>query len=216
MSDKLTDGDVSAIDKALAAAKQRKANREGTPSETTTEAAAKPAKAPKAPSAPKRPRLTDEEKAARETARAAERATKKAARETARAEKRAARDASRQPAHMRKVQKAADRLPSMSEALQLLFNEATALTAADISALALNLQHFNRVKATERALSQTIENGMSVRIVGGDTRYIGRTGTVAKAQRIRCYVTVPGVKKDVYLFTSDVEVVPAESAVAAG
>ena len=74
------------------------------------------------------------------------------------------------------------------------------------SDLALHLQHFNRVKATERALGQRVVQGTSVRIVAGDPRFIGLSGTVVKAQRIRCYVEVPGIKKPVYLFTSDVEV----------
>ena len=41
------------------------------------------------------------------------------------------------------------------------------------------------------------------------------TGVVFKAQRIRCYVTLEGVSKPVYLFTSDVSPVAAESSEAA-
>jgi flagellar biosynthesis GTPase FlhF len=216
----LTDEKVTQLDKALAAAKNRKASKSGTAAtataETTGEKPAKPPKAAKEPSAPKRPRLTDEQKAAREAAKAQERAEKKAAREAARATKKAEREAARQPAHMRKVAKAGERLGTMTEAAQLIFNEATAnLPAAQVSILALQLQHFNRVRATERALSQTIEAGMKVTIVGGDPRYIGQTGTVSKAQRIRCYVEVEGAKKPVYLFTSDVEIVSAAAAKAA-
>ncbi len=217
----LTDKDVSAVDQAIANAKNRKAAREGSaPAAATTEGSApaagapKAPKAPKVPSEPKRPRLTDEQKAARETARNTERAEKKAVRDAARAEKRAAKDSSRQPAHMRKVAKAAERLGTLNESAQLIFNEATAnLTAADLATLALHIQHFNRVKATERALTQTITEGMSVSIIGGDPRFIGQTGTVFKAQRIRCYVTVAGAKKPVYLFTSDVQ--PATAAAVA-
>jgi hypothetical protein len=75
--------------------------------------------------------------------------------------------------------------------------------------LALHIQHFNRVKATERALDQRVVQGTPVRIIGGDPKFMGMTGTVTKAQRIRCYVTVPGAKREVYLFTSDVEVLEA-------
>jgi len=214
----LTDKDVSAVDQAIANAKNRKAAREGSaPAAATTEGSAPAARAPKAPkvpSEPKRPRLTDEQKAARETARNTERAEKKAVRDAARAEKRAAKDSSRQPAHMRKVAKAAEKLGTLNDAAQLIFNEATAnLSAAEVATLSLHLQHFNRVKATERALSQSIEAGMSVTIIGGDPRFIGQTGTVFKAQRIRCYVTVAGAKKPVYLFTSDVQ--PATAAAVA-
>jgi len=213
MATKLTDNNVSAIDQAIANAKNRKAAREGTSpaaSSATTPAATKAPKPAKEPSAPKRPRLSDEEKAARDEARNKERAEKRAARAAARETKKLEKAASRQPAHMRKVMKAAEKLGTLAQASQLLFNEATAsLTAAELATLALHIQHFNRIKATERALVQTIEAGQTVTIVGGDPRFIGQTGTVTKAQRIRCYVQVEGSKKPVYLFTSDVAPVAA-------
>jgi hypothetical protein len=207
--------DVSAIDKAIASAKNRKATREGAPAGATA-AAPKAAKAAKAPSAPKRPRLTDEQKNAREATKAADRAEKKAARDLVRAAKKAEKNASKSPAHMKKVAKAAERLGTLSERAQLLLNEATAnLTAAELSTLALHIAHFNRVKSTERALDQSIEAGMSVSIVGGDPRFVGQTGTVTKSQRIRCYVSVAGAKKPIYCFTSDVVPVAATARVAA-
>lgn len=213
----MTDAKVTELDKALAKVKARKAAKDGTAT-TSTEKPAKTAKEPKEPSAPKRPRLTDEQKSEREAAKVNARNEKKAAREQARTAKRAERDAGKQPAHMRKVQKAAEKLGTLSAEAQLLFNEITAnYTAAEVATFAAHLAHFNRVQATQRALGQSIEAGMQVRIVGGDSRYIGQTGTVSKAQRIRCYVEVEGAKKPVYLFTSDVELVtPAANAAAAG
>lgn len=214
---KLGDQDVSAIDKALANAKARKAAKEN--GAATAASGDKSAATPAAPKAPARPKLTDEEKAARTAKRDAERAERKANRDAARATKLAERAANRQPAHMKKVQKAAEKLGTLAQAAQLLFNEATTnLTAAELAILALHIQHFNRVQATGRALNQKIEAGMEVTITGGDPRFIGRTGTVSKAQRIRCYVTLEGQSKPVYLFTSDVA--PAaeaeESATATG
>ena len=205
---KLTDQNVSQIDKAIAAAQARKAAKNGgAPGEP------KAAKEPRLPSEPKRPRLTEEEKAAKLAQRETERNERKANREAARTAKLAERSASRQPAHMRKVQKAAEKLSTLGQSALLLFNEATTnLSAAELSTLALHIQHFNRVSATQRALSQKIEAGNTVNIVGGDPRFIGKTGTVTKAQRIRCYVKVEGFAKDVYLFTSDVT--PAELATA--
>jgi len=210
----LTDAKVTELDKALASVKARKAAKEGKATDgDTTEKPAKAAKAPKEPSAPKRPRLTEEQKAERETEKARVRAEKKAARETARAAKKAERDASKQPAHMRKVMKAAEKLPTLGQAAMLLLNEAQAnLPAAELQALAMHIQHINRVAATQLALQQKIEAGMTVRIVRGDSRFIGQTGTVEKAQRIRCYVNVEGAKKPVYLFTSDVEAVTEAAA----
>lgn len=206
---KLTEQGISDIDKALAAAKARKKAKEnGTAVEGSTNTATEPT----APKEPKRPRLSDTEKEERATKLATERAERKTARDAARTEKIAARTASKQPAHMKKVEKAAEKLTALGQAAELLFSEATTnLTASELAALATHIQHFNRVKATERALDQTIEAGQTVKIVGGDPRFIGKTGTVSKAQRIRCYVTVEGFKKDAYLFTSDVELVQVEA-----
>lgn len=199
---KLTDQNVSEIDKALAAAKARK-DAKGSGGATP-----KPAKAENAdatPKEPKRPKLSEEEKAARLAQRETERAARKATRDAARAAKLAERNANRKPAHMKKVEKAAEKLAALGQAAELLFNEATTnLTAAELATLATHIQHFNRVQATQRALSQKIEAGMQVTIIGGDPRWIGKTGTVSKAQRIRCYVTLEGQAKPVYLFTSDV------------
>ena len=86
MSDdtKVTSTDtISEIDKAINAAKARKANKNGGVAVPATE---KPAKEPKAPKV----KPTDEEKAAKKAAKDAEREVTKAARSTARAEKKAA------------------------------------------------------------------------------------------------------------------------------
>ena len=197
----ISDQTVSAIDKAIAAAKNRKATKTAA---GTTEGATATATTPKEPKAAK-PKMSDEDKAAKLALRETERAAKKAERDVARTAKIAERNANRSPAHMKKVQKAAEKLTALGTAAELIFNEATAnLPGAELAALATHIQHFNRVKATERALNQNLEVGQEVNIVGGDPRFIGKTGTLAKVQRIRCYVTVEGINKPVYLFTSDV------------
>lgn len=207
---KMTDATVSKIDQAIAAATARKAMK--TAVGTTMPKPPKEPKAPKAPSEPKRPRVTDEEKAARLAKRDVDRAAAKEIRDAVRATKLAERTAGRQPAHMRKVLKAAEKLGPLGQAAALLFAEATTnLTGAELATLALHIQHFNRVSATSRALGQKIVAGQEVEIVGGDPRFVGKTGTVFKAQRIRCYVTVAGNSKPVYLFTSDVAPVASES-----
>jgi len=138
---------------------------------------------------------------------------RKAAQE-ARAAERAARKAAKQAqakptAHMTKVQKAGARLPSLGAVAQSTFDEVVrTLNSEQLTALALHIQHFNRVQATTRALtSGDLKVGQLVRITGGDPKYIGMTGAVETLRRIRCFVTVPGAKKPVYLFTSDVEAV---------
>lgn len=201
---------LSAIDKALAAAKARKEAK----GESTDAPKAKSSK-PKA----ERIKLDDATKAAAKAVKDEARAQRQELLKKQREERRAAKAAERANAktpHMKKIEKAAAALPTLTEATQLSFNEITTnLSAAQITALALHLQHFNRVKATERALAQELEAGQQVRIVSGVQKYIGMTGTVEKAQRIRCFVAIPGIRKPVYLFTSDVELLE-ETAAATG
>lgn len=191
--------DTNAIDRAINEAKARKAAKAGNP-EGNSIKDPKPAKEPKAPKA------TDAEKEIAKANRVAERAAAKVERDAARATKRAAKQADKKPAHMSKVEKAASKLPNLNEASQVKFNDIVANFSRDqVNAISLHLQHFNRVKATERALNQKVVAGSTVTILSGDPRYVGMTGTVTKAQRIRCYVDV-GAKKPIYCFTGDVEV----------
>jgi len=216
LNTKLTD-----IDKALAAAKARKeakaaaeANGEATPKASKPKKGEKAEKPEKAPAKAKK---TDEDRAAEKAERDAARDARKAVKDAEKASKLAEKLAAKKPAHMAKVLKAAEKLPKLNDVAEASLAELTAnLSAAQLAALALHIQHFNRVKATERALSIKIEEGMSVNIIGGDPRYIGMSGTVTKAQRIRCYVEVEGAAKDVYCFTSDVEPVSAEESEATG
>lgn len=196
-----TPNKLSAIDRALAAAKARKEAKD-------PGADAAPKATPSKPKAQMQESIDKTAaKLAKDAAREARQAQIKVDREARRAAKAAEKNTGK-PAHMKKIDRAASKLPTLNDQMQLTFNEVTTnYSAEQITALALHLQHFNRVKATERALSQKVEAGASIRIIGGDPKYIGMMGTVAKAQRIRCFVDVPGFKKPVYLFTSDVEVV---------
>ena len=196
---------LSAIDKALAAAQARKAAKEGMSTEAT------PVQKTKV-----KANISNEDKATAKAAAAAARAARQAQLKADREARKAAKAVDRgagKPAHMKKVERAASKLPTLNDQMQLTFNEVTTnFSAEQITALALHLQHFNRVKATERALSQKVEPGTNVRIIGGDPKFIGMTGTVSLARRIRCFVEVPGFKKPVYLFTSDVEVMASVAA----
>lgn len=204
--------EISAIDKAIAAATARKAAKNGGVSTATGEKLPKAPKEPKPAKEPsKRTRVSDEEKAARQAAKDAARATRKAEREATRAAKKLAKASDKKTPHMAKVEAAAAKLPALTDEAQVAFNDITAnFSAAMVSAIAAHMQHFNRARATERALTQVIKAGNTVRIVSGDPRFIGQVGEVAKAQRIRCYVSVPGVNKPVYCFTSDCELVAAD------
>lgn len=195
------DTKLSAIDKALAAAKARKAAKAGATSPDSTEAEPK-AKKETHPEFAKA-KKTEALKAAREAAKAA----RDAERQKRREEKVEA-SSNKKPVHMKKIETAAAKLPALqTDAARRIYDEiVTNLSQDQVMALALHLQHFTRTKATERALGQRVTAGARVRITGGDPRFIGKFGTVDRAQRIRCYVNVPGFKRPVYLFTSDVEV----------
>lgn len=198
------DSKLTKIDAALRAAEARKATKLAAAGGSTN-IQARVAGANK-PATDKKPALSSDEKQAKTLAREQDRNAKKTVRDAARAEKKATKEANRKPAHMLKVTKAASKLPKLVSQAEETVNDITTNFGRDqITAIALHLQHFNRVKATERSLTQKIEAGMTVKIVGGDPRFIGMTGTVSQSQRIRCYVTVPGAKKPVYLFTSDCE-----------
>jgi len=194
------DSKFSAIDKALAVAKARRVAKEGLQTNG-------------APLVDLEVRVkqTTEEKARKVAERSTRQAEMKAQREARKAAK-ASEKTNRKPAHMKKIERAAGKLPELTEPVQLLFNEATTnFSAGQLTALALHIQHFNRVKSTERALGQKLKVGQHVRIIGGDPKFIGQVGTITKAQRIRCYVAVPGLKHEAYCFTSDVELIASSS-----
>lgn len=175
---------LSAIDAAIAKAKERRAARGADAVSSDTS----------------KTRSKEERDAARKAAaeqRAAAREAKRAAKASAPAKK----------AHMTKVEKAGSKLPQLALELGDIFKNVTEnFTSEQVTALALHLQHFNRVQATTRALTTgELKVGQVVRITGGDPRYIGATGTIETLRRIRVFVAVAGVKKPVYLFTSEVE-----------
>lgn len=212
---------LSAIDRALELAKARAAavaaNRS---SEDTLRVNTPKAPKPKADKQPKEPKEVEVVDLAAQSAKDAERAERKAQLEAQRAERKAASDAKRAaakaereakaqprgPAHMKKVDKAAARLPALSAEAQTKLNEIRlSLGLVDMTVLALHMQHHVRVAATSKAHGRKFVNGQSVRFIGGDPRYIGQVGTIDQARNIRCFVNVPGVKKPVYVFTSDIE-----------
>jgi hypothetical protein len=135
----------------------------------------------------------------------------------------------RGPAHLAKVEAASASLPSLSKEAALVSTRIIAdetLTAADLNGIAQHLQHRARCLQTAKAASTEarLEIGATVKIVSasdkGAQKFIGSTGTLAKVRNIRCFVDVRDaagkiVKRELYLFKSDVEVIacaPAPSA----
>lgn len=158
-----------------------------TPESTVTESKPKKEKAPKEPKAPR----VKKEKPARLT-----------------------------PAHMSKVDKVANLLPQLSTDASVLFTAANNMASADICALVAHLNIAIRKRGIVSSASSTsgkLSVGDQVRIRSSQTnpRFIGMTGTVAKVQRIRCYVRLEGRDKDDYFFITDCEQVGSPSALAA-
>lgn len=179
---------VSKLDAAIAAVEARKAAKAGASPKGASPKAASP-----------------NDKTAE---RLAEQAKLRAQREERKAAKKAEREAARaaRTPHMGKVNKAAEKLPPLSDDGAQFMRDITAnLSSAEITILAAHLNHYNRVKATEAAThTGELQVGQQVRIMTGDVKFIGQVGTLVKLNRIRCLVDVPGFEREAYLFTSDV------------
>jgi hypothetical protein len=174
-----TDVNLSKIEEVIAAARARKAARDGEVLEVP------------------KPKITPEERSERKKQMNEEREQRKQSKVQKNKDK---------AVHMAKIDKAAAKLPPLVGMAETTFTEIIAnFSAAQVAAIALHLQHYNRLKSTELAVKSKVETGMSVKIRGGNPRFIGCVGTVVEARRIRCFVDVPGVRKPVYCFTSDVE-----------
>lgn len=228
MNEKKSGTNVSAIDAAIEEAKKRKSNRaEGEGSTASGKAVKDATKKEKAEMSPEDKLAKEQEQAAAKVAKDAERAQRKLAsqakrdadkvvRDQARAMKKAAKDAERaiKKPHTSKLDKARSKLPVLSSRASNAMSFTIELDSSELLAVSQHLEFEARARQTAAALStKSLEAGQVVRITGGkDTRVIGRLATLAKVQRIRCYADVPGFKKPVYLFTSDVTAVTAEDA----
>lgn len=205
---------LSAIDRAIGAAKARKAAKEaaGLEPEVTV--------APKT----KTPRIK-----VIDPARAAARADKDAADletrrmkfaqlDATRLERRAAREVKSLaramargvviPAHLKKVERAKAKLPQLNEMMQKLVNNiVSSCSLQQIDAMAMHMQLHARAEKTRLAATTgALPIGAAVTIFGGDPRYIGKVGTVVTSQKLRATVAVDGVKKSVYIYTSEAKV----------
>lgn len=228
-----TSNKTTAIERALAAAKARKAAKASEDTGDLEKVEASEDGETQTTPTPKKAKDTDEAKAARKAERDAERAKraeekaskelaaaaakaeKAAAREAAKAEKAAAK-ADKKPAHMKKVEKARAKLPPMAESMTALFDEVTTnYGAGSIEVFAQHILVQARALRTMRACQATqLPLGATVRITGGEPKFVGSVGKVVHSQKLRAKVEVSGVKNPVYIYTGEAEVVPSEAAAA--
>ena len=228
----MTETKLSAIEKALAAAKARKAAKDaaGITEETPVPKAKKepkpktekPTRSPKAAKEPKAKTVDPAKeavkaerlatKAAKMMELDAQRSERKAAREAAKAEReanRAAASAAPGSAHMKKVEKARTKLLPLSSEAELLYTEIIGNFGGPmVAAIAEHLKLHVRLSATQRATEgKALPVGTTVRIIGGEATHLNKIGTVVKSQKLRSFVKVAGIRKDVYVFTADLKIV---------
>lgn len=187
---------ISAIDRALTAAKARKAVKE------SSEHVPMPGKAEKAHDKAALALSKSSALAERTAAKEAARNVRSAERAEARAKK-ATEKSDKKPSHMKKVERALSKLPKLNDATQLSFNEIICnIDASQINALALHLQHHNRQMSTTNAInSMMLTIGATVLITGGDPKFVGQVGQVVKSRQLRAKIKIPGQEKLVYIFT---------------
>jgi len=230
MQTNTTGNKTSAIERALAAAKARKAAKASEDTGDLEMEATEESPSPKTKVKAAKP--TDEEKAAKKAARDAERAQRAAAKEAAEAAKaeakaakeaekaaaKAAKEAAKKgPSHMKKVEKARAKLPALPSAMATLFDDITSNHAAgSIEVFAQHLLVQARALRTLRATeSSQLPLGATVRITGGEPKFVGMTGKVVHSHKLRAKVEVEGLKNPVYIYTGEAELAeptPAEAA----
>ena len=235
---------LTAIERALAAAKARKAARAagGEPEapvvvkETMAKVKTDPSFA--APAKDKANKeLTEQQREAARQQRDAERverlnakaekmkaeaeakAAKAAEREAAKAARKAEKEAEKadkKPAHMKKVERARSKCPALNGAAETLYGEITAnLSAQQVDALAQHLLvHVRETRTIRATQTSQLPMGATVRITGGEPKYIGMVGTVVHSQKLRAKVEVPGIAKPVYIYTGEAELAVETVAVA--
>ena len=214
---------LSAIDRALAAAKARKAAKEAAGLEPEVTVAPKAKKDPAAKASKiKVEKVVDPAlaaaRAAKVVARVEARGSKLAQFEAARAERRAAREVKSLaraatlavviPAHLKKVERAKAKLPQLNEKMQALVdNIVSSFSLHQLDAMVMHMQLHARAEKTRLASKGgALPIGASVTIFGGDPRYIGKAGIVVTSRKLRATVAVDGAKKPVYIYTSEAKV----------
>lgn len=102
------------------------------------------------------------------------------------------------PAHMSKVEKVARQLPPLMGEVQEVADKVFNLSTADMNALVAHInveirrRSIRNMEAAQLQGRTDFNVGDRVKIVGGDPRLVGKTGTVSVKQRIRCYVKLDG------------------------
>lgn len=117
--------------------------------------------------------------------------------------------------HIRRAEKSAAKLPTLSDSATEVVNLALGLSDDDLTGVLAHINHTIKIKTLQTAVAirnnPTITQGMTVRINAG--RHAGKVAVVKELKRIRCHVTLVDGPADrvIYLFTSEVEPVTAQT-----
>lgn len=205
---------LSAIERALAAAKARKAVRDSSESDessldrdTQKQQLASDREQRKAKKLEQLQRL-QQEKEERKLAKAAAKEQRLLKKQPRRSDK---------PAHMKKVENARARLAPLESSAQFFYNDiTTSLNTLQMETLAQHLLVAAREQRTLAAANApAIPVGATVRITGGEPKFIGLLGEVTHSQKLRLVVKVQDVKKPVYIYAGEAELATQTSQVAA-
>lgn len=113
-------------------------------------------------------------------------------------------------AHLAKVEKFGNTLPTPSAAVAAILESCSNLSAGDLSTLAAHAQFAARraatVSSSAEGVAMSFKKGDHVRIIAcaANPRMIGLEGVVTRVNRIRIFVDV-GRANDAYLFIREVE-----------
>lgn len=189
------DTKLSAIDRALAAAKARKAAKDKQEVDASGAEQARPSREERAL---QRAQREEEFRKAREE--------RRNRREQEKSEKKY-RAPTGLPTHMKKVNNAKAKLPKMDATVSEAFNDLTRrFDVTQLTALSMHIQLHNREALTLKSTkSPPLKLGTTVRITGGDPKFVGLVGQVVHSQRLRARVKVPGLKYEVYVYSCEAE-----------
>jgi len=136
-----------------------------------------------------------------------ERARRRAEREARKIE----REKNRRTPHMAKAEKVINKLPPLPENLKVIFDHLmnSGHSQVHLELLADHLKAYSRLERTKAAVAADdgLKLGSDVVVIGGDPKFIGRTGQISNIKRIRCHVRLPDQERELYLFRSDVKLV---------
>lgn len=137
---------------------------------------------------------------------------KKAAKLAKLAEEKAQKSGS--PSHLKKVAKARAKCPKLDARSTKAFDDVIAmgLDVGQLTALSAHLAvQAREMQTVSAAASKPLVLGSTVRITGGNPKFVGLVGEVVYSHKLRAKVQVDGFKDPLYIYTGEAVAVEAKS-----